>query len=500
MSSLPELKRRLGEIDDLNRTSMLLAWDQETKMPRAGADARAEHSATLKRLLHERLIDDELGRLLDAAERETAALPEDAVDAAVVRVVRHDRGKALRVPPELRAEIARAGGRGWRAWLEAREALDYGILLPHLRHQLELKRRLVDCFDVDGDPYDVLLDDYEQGMTTAEVEAIFDRLKEELVPLIAAVGTTDGDVPFLKGDFPVERQRALALGLLERLGFDGESWRFDGTVHPFAAAPSRLDIRITTNFHPDSIGGLFATIHEFGHGLYQHQIDPALDRTLVGTGASSALHESQSRLWENLVGRSRPFWGWFYGRLQDEFPDAFGGVELDEFYRAINRVQPSLIRGDADEATYNLHIILRFELERELLSGTLDVRDLPEAFDARMQSYLGLTPPDVKRGVLQDVHWSDLTFGYFPTYSLGNVISVQIWERAAADLPELDEQLECGEFAPLREWLRENLHRHGRKLTPQETLERAVGSAIDPEPYLRYLKRKLGDVAGVTVT
>jgi carboxypeptidase Taq len=381
--------------------------------------------------------------------------------------------------------------------VKAREESAFEAFRPSLERVLELRLRWVECFAPYDDPYDVLLDEYEHGLTTAEAERVLEHLKRELVPLVRAV-TDDGEG--LRGPFPVKQQAAYARALLERLGFDPRSWRLDRSQHPFAASLSITDVRLTARFDEGTLSGVFACMHEFGHGLYERQIAPSLSRTPLAVGASAALHESQSRTWENLVGRSRAFWTYAYDDLRAALPEALRDVDLERFYRAINRIRPSLIRVDADEITYNLHIVLRFELERDLLAGRLEVRDMPAAFSERMVSYLGLEPPDVTLGVLQDIHWGDATFGYFPTYSLGNVMSVQIWERARGDLVDLDAQLERGEFGDLREWLREHLHRHGRKFTPGETLERAAGASIDPEPYVRYLKGKLGEVAGVPVS
>jgi carboxypeptidase Taq len=289
------------------------------------------------------------------------------------------------------------------------------------------------------------------------------------------------------------------MAIMERWGMNRQSWRLDKTVHPFATSMAPSDIRLTTNFHEDSIHGILSCLHEFGHGIYERQVDPAYTRTPLAHGVSAAFHESQSRMWENLVGRNLATWRFFYPKLQNEFPDHFADVPLETFHRALNKVQPSYRRVDADEVTYCLHIILRFELERDMLSGRISLTDLPEAFNAKMRDYLGLEPPNATLGVLQDVHWSDVSFGYFPTYALGNVVSVQLWERAEADLGSLDEQFERGEFGPLREWLGENVHRYGRAFTPQELLQRVTGSGMDAGPYLGYLERKLGDLFGAAV-
>jgi len=303
----------------------------------------------------------------------------------------------------------------------------------------------------------------------------------------------------LRGSFPRLAQRHFSLAVLERWGMDRASWRLDRTVHPFATSMSPADIRLTTNFHEDSLHGILSCLHEFGHGIYERQIDPSFTRTPLAHGVSAAFHESQSRMWENLVGRSLSTWTFFYPALQTEFPAQFGRIPVETFHRALNKVEPSLRRVDADEVTYCLHIILRFELERDLLYGNVSLRELPDAFDTKMREYLGLQPPDVSRGVLQDVHWSDMSFGYFPTYALGNVVSVQLWERATSDLGDLDELFERGEFAPLREWLRQHVHRRGRAFTPQELLQRVVGGGMDALPYLGYLERKLGELFGAAV-
>jgi carboxypeptidase Taq len=495
-----ELKRRLGEIHDVEKAAAVLSWDEETKMPPLGAEARADQRATLNRLAHELQVSEELGALLEELRPFEESHDYDSFEASVIRIARRDYEKAVRVPPELRAELTKASSLGYQAWLRAREQEDYSIMLPHLQRNLELRRRYVACFDAADDLYDIVLDDYEPGMKTVEVEAIFDRLKSALMPMVRAVAETDPiDDSCLRGRFPRDAQRRFGLAVLERWGMDRAAWRLDKTVHPFATSFAPSDIRLTTNFHEDSLHGILSCLHEFGHGIYERQVDPAYARTPLAQGVSNAFHESQSRMWENLVGRSLSTWRFFYPKLQEEFPAQFGDVPVETFHRALNKVQPTFRRVDADEVTYCLHIILRFELERGMLSGAIALEDLPDAFDAKMRDYLGLQPPDVVTGVLQDVHWSDMSMGYFPTYALGNVISVQLWERAEADLGELDEGFERGEFAPLREWLREHVHRHGRAFTPQELLQRVAGSTIDPAPYLRYLERKLGDLLGAAV-
>ncbi len=495
-----ELKHRLAEYWDLIKVSSLLGWDQRTQMPKNGSAVRAEQLATVGRLAHEKFIDPAVGKLIDVVTPWAEGQPYESDEAALVRWARREYDKARRVPPELEAEMTRAASLGEDAWVEARKKSDFSIFLPFLAKNVDLKFKYVECFDEPEHVYDVLLDDYEPGMKTAEVRQVFDDLKKDLVPLIAAIRQRADRVSdaCLHGHFPAEPQRAFALSIVERFGFTPEGWRLDPTVHPFATSLGTGDIRITTRYHEDFIGaGLFGTMHECGHGLYENGVDPALQRTPLSRGTSLGIHESQSRMWENLVGRSRPFWKYFFPKLQAAFPAQFQGVDPETFYRAINIVQPSLIRVEADEATYNLHIILRFELEQEMMEGKLALKDLPAAWNARMKQYLGIDVPDDAQGVLQDVHWSGGGIGYFPTYSLGNIISCQLWEQVRQALPDLDQQFERGEFMGLREWLRQNVHRHGRKFTPGEILQKVTGGPINVGPYVRYLKSKLGGIYGI---
>jgi carboxypeptidase Taq len=487
---LDQLKRLLGENDDLRKAATLLFWDQRVMMPPGGAEARADALATVSRLTHERFVDDELGNLLEDLKGLEETLDYESDDASLIRVTRRDFDKAVRVPPELTGEMRRASALASADWGLAKQNADYPSMLPHMEKHLELKHRYVACFDTPDETYDVLLDDYEPGMKTSDVRAIFDTLKEELLPLIQEISEAgDVDDSFLTGEFDPGAQQAFSLEIVRRFGFTDEEWRLDTTAHPFMTTPGHGDVRLTTNYRPHDITSLFASMHEFGHGVYEWGVAPELSRGPLGSGVSLGVHESQSRTWENLIGRSRPFWRYFYPRLQEHFPQ-FGSVDEEAFYRAVNKVHPSLIRIDADEVTYNMHIILRFELEQELIEGRVDLRDLPEAWDARMDEYLGIDVPSAREGVLQDMHWSSGSMGYFPTYALGNVMSVQIWERLKEDV-DVDEQMERGEFGEIREWLRSRLYVLGRKFEPQETIERVTGSRIDPGPYVRYLREKL---------
>ncbi|HET6641940.1 MAG TPA: carboxypeptidase M32 [Gaiellaceae bacterium] len=498
---MTELRERLGVLHDLHRAGWLLGWDQHTMMPPAGTPARSEQIATVDRLAHELFVSDEMGALLDSLAEYERGLDPESVDAALLRVTRRDWEKARRVPPELRAEITRAEVLGVPGWAEARKNSDYAAFLPYLRKNLELKLQYIECFSGSGKaPYDVLLDDYQEDARSEHITAVFTRLKEEVIPLIREVAAAEQvDDSFAHGHFPVEKQELFAREILEPLGYSSEAWRLDPTVHPFATSIALDDIRLTTRYSEADLESIFHTTHEFGHGIYEFSIDHELDRTPLVELNSMVLHESQSRLWENLVCRSRPFWRHFFPKLQELFPEQLAGVSDEAWWRSVNRVNPSFIRVEADEVTYGMHIILRYELEQELISGQLALEDLPDAWNAKMKEYLDVDVPDDARGVLQDVHWSGGSFGYFPTYLLGTIASVQIWETARGDLTDLDTQMEAGEFGPLREWLGDKLYRWGRRLPPEEMLRRVVGGPLDAEPYLRYLRAKVAEIYGVRV-
>ena len=394
------------------------------------------------------------------------------------------------MPSELRTELLRAGAEGHLAWVEARRNDDFASFLPVLERNFDLRRRYVECFEWDDSPYTPLLDDYEPFMTTTEVAEVFDAVKPVLTELVREAPRVEAG--FLEASYPADLQREFGERVLATVGFTDGAWRLDPTAHPFCISFSTRDVRLTTRYDAVGLHSLWSSLHEAGHGLYAHGIASSLERTPLANAPSLGLNESQSRTWENLVGRSRPFWSHWYGPLQATFPEQLGDVDLDEFVAAINRAEPGLIRVDADETTYSLHIILRFDLERQLIEETLALKDLPEAWDAGMKELLGVDVPDDARGVLQDVHWSSGGIGYFPTYALGNVISLQIWAAVREAIPDLDAQLEAGDLGTLSAWLRDNLYSLGRKLTPKETIERVTGSPkIDPEPYLAYLREKL---------
>ncbi len=487
---LARLKSKLEEIQDLDVLTGLLAWDQRTYMPPAGSLIRGRHMGLLQRLGHETLTDPEMGRLLDGVPLDS--LDPESDGAGLVRLARRLYEKAVQVPSELASELAVAAAEAAPVWIEAKATSDFRRFLPALERNVELRRRYVECFEPSEEPYDVLLDDFEPEMRTADVRAIFDEIKPVLISLAAEQRGRDVDDGFLTADFDVDRQRRLSHEIVELLGLRPGTWRIDPTEHPFQSGSGVDDIRITTSYHPHDLDSLFSTMHEYGHALYENQIPARFAHLPIGTGASFGLHESQSRLWENLVGRGLPFWRFYYSRLQELFPEQLGGVELERFHAAVNKVQPSLIRIQADEVTYGMHVILRFELEQDMVEGRFGLRELPQRWNEKMHEYLGVEVPDDAHGVLQDIHWSGGMLGYFSTYLLGTVMSVQIWEAAERDLPDLEERIEQGEFAPLREWLGEHVHALGRKFSPQETLRRATGSTLDAKPYLDYLRRKFG--------
>jgi len=496
MERFARLRERLGQLADVRAAQAVLSWDQETYMPPAGGEARAQQLATLGRIGHELLTDDETGTLLEAAGAEVSGLDPDSDEARIVRVTRRDRDKAVRVPASLVAELARVTALAQQAWARARDQDDFASFRPHLEKVLELTLQKAEALGYEESAYDALLDEYEPDMKASEVSAVFAHLRGELVPLVEAIAERPApDDTCLRRNFSAAAQWAFGEAVIADFGFDFKCGRQDRSAHPFSTNFATTDVRITTRVDERFLpSGLFGTLHEAGHAMYEQGVDGGLDRTGLAGGTSLGIHESQSRLWENLVGRSEPFWAHYYPRLQAQFPDQLGDVDRAAFYRAVNRVSPSLIRVEADEITYNLHVMIRFELELDLVAGTLEVTDLPAAWNAKYEESLGLTPPTDADGVLQDIHWSFGLIGYFPTYTLGNLVSVQLFNQAAQDLGDLEGQIGRGEFAPMRAWLREHIHCHGRKFSARELLQRITGGGLDAEPWLEYARRKFGEL------
>lgn len=492
MSAIDRLRTLIAEVMDLRHSADLIEWDERVYMPPGGAAVHGEMSAALRRLAHEKFTSAEVGKALDDARRDIAGEDPDSTPARMVAVVARDYARATRVPADFVAEHAAVISAAQHVWAEARTRSDFAAFAPHLEKVVGLKRQYVSFFPPAEHPYDVLLDDYEPGMKTAEVRRLFDSLRQRQVAIIRAVADRPAPASeFLRAKFEESDVWRFAVDVVTAFGFDWTRGRQDKSVHPFATGIGASDVRITTRWvEGQPLALLFGTMHEAGHAMYEQGVGDEHQRTLLEGGASLGVHESQSRLWENMVGRSRAFWDHFFPRLQSACPQPLGGVTLPAFYSAINRVQPTLIRVEADEATYNLHIMLRVELELALIEGTLRVPDLPDAWNTRMREYLGLTPPDDARGVLQDIHWSAGLFGYFATYTLGNLIAAQLWERFGQLHPARDSDIGRGNFSALLSWLRNELHRHGRKFEPKELVQRITGSPVSPEPYLRYLEQK----------
>ncbi|MCB0191162.1 MAG: carboxypeptidase M32 [Anaerolineae bacterium] len=490
------LKAKLKTIHDVNYAAAVLGWDQQTYMPPGGAAARAEQLSTLSKISHELFTADEIGELLsDLAQ---AGFDYDSNEASLVRVAQRDYDQARKLPPQLVEEMSRTFSMGQQVWTKARAEKDFSQFQGVLTKIVDLNIQAAEAYGYEESIYDALLNQYEPGMKASEVQSVFATLKSALVPLVQAIAENKDAVDdlVLQQEFDEQTQWDFGLLPLQAIGFDMERGRQDKSAHPFTTSFSVNDVRITTRLHKEMIGSaLFGTLHEGGHALYEQNSDQALEGTLLAGGTSLGVHESQSRLWENVVGRSKAFWQFYYPKLQDFFPAQLKSVSLDSFYKAINKSEPSYVRVEADEVTYNLHIFLRFELEQSLLNKSLRVADLPAAWNAKMEEYLGMTPPNDALGVLQDIHWSGGMMGYFPTYTLGNILSLQFYSKALQDIPDLPEQFSKGEFGALLGWFREHIHRHGRKFTANELIERVTGDAgIKADPYLKYIKQKYSDI------
>jgi carboxypeptidase Taq len=493
MKALDALKARLLEVNDLERAGSLLHWDLRTYMPPGGAAARSRQIATLYKLRHELFTDKETGRLLDAAAKETESLPYESDEAAFVRVTRREWDQEVKRPTSLVAEIGEHNSKTYHAWTEARPANDFARMRPLLEKTLELSRRVADCYPGYEHIADPLIDFADYGMKVSTLRGLFTTLRNRLVPLVQAIASRPlADNSCLRQRVPLDEQLAFGLEVIRRYGYDFKRGRQDLTHHPFMTKFSLGDVRITTRYRDDDFtDSLFSTLHECGHALYEQGIAMRLDGSPLGGGTSSGIHESQSRLWENVVGRSRGFWEHFYPRLRDALPSQLRGVSVDTFYGAINRVERSLIRTDADEVTYNLHVMIRFELELDMLEGKLAIADLPRAWRERFEEDMGIPVPDDKDGVLQDVHWYDgLIGGQFQGYTIGNVLSAQFFDTAVAAHKGIPDEIKKGEFDMLLGWLRENVYQHGSKFTPSELVRRATGQEMTVEPYIQYLWRK----------
>lgn len=495
-----ELVRRSKELGVLNSCAAVLGWDQQTYMPRNGNALRGEQMAFLATLAHQKFTDPKVGELLAAVEGSELVTDPESDAGANVRELRRSYNRATKLPPELVAELARVTTEAQMVWEQAKKKNDYASFQPLLARVVELKRREADAVGFTGHRYDALIEEYEPGTTVAELKELFAGLTKELAPLVRAIGEAakKPDVSLLAREFPIDRQKVFAEAAAAAIGFDFEGGRLDTTAHPFCSGFGPGDCRITTRYNPRFFNeAFFGVLHETGHAMYEQGLPRAHFGTPVGVACSFGIHESQSRLWENQVGRSRPFWEHFFPRLKQTFPAALSDVSLDAFFFAINDVRPSLIRVEADEATYNLHIALRFELELALLSGDLTTADLPGAWNDRFKALFGLDVPDDSRGCLQDIHWSFGGIGYFPTYTLGNLYAAQLMGAAKSDLAGLDDDFRRGEFGRLKGWLGERIHKHGQRFRAGDLCRRATGVALAPEPFVAYLKEKFGALYGV---
>lgn len=500
-SRLTELRDRLREIHDLQAAAALLGWDQRTYMPPGGAGARARQIGTLQRLAHEKFTDPAIGRLLDELRPYEEGLPYDSDEASLIRVTRRDYERAIRIPPAFKDEFDGNAAVTYQVWTRARAEDDFAAVQPYLEKTLELSRQYAALFPEAEHPIDPLIAIVDEGITGAYLTQLFTELQASLIPMVRAIGgQPEPDDSCLHQHFPADGQLAFGLQVIRRIGYDLDRGREDLSEHPITTTIALDDVRITTRVKENYLpGALFGSLHEAGHAIYEQNIRKELEGTPLGRGATYGVHESQSRLWENLVGRSRAFWEFFYPQLQAVFPDQLSRVPLDTFYRAINRVKPGFFRVEADEVTYSLHCAMRFQLEVDLLDGRVAVRDLPKVWRERFHQTFGFAPTTDRDGVLQEMNWyCGRIGGLYQHFTLGNLMSVLWFEAAAQAHPEIEAEMAHGEFGTLRNWLAQTIHTHGRKFTIPELIDRTVGGPLTPSAYLRYLKRKYGELYGVS--
>lgn len=488
-----QLIRKIKEVTLLESCESVLSWDERVNMPPKGAEHRANQMALLARMSHELFTDPEIGRRLADLKDSDLAKGKDTPEAANIREIAYTYDKSVKVSKEWVEEYTRTTILSQNVWVEARKKNDFAMFLPHLKKVVELKKEYAGMVGYPNEPYDALLDDFEPGATVASVKETFGHFRSELVDLVNRIKESavkpDGSV--LTRDFPIEAQQAFGREAVTAIGYDLEAGRIDQTAHPFCSGFGPGDVRITTrfnkNFFPQAFFGL---LHEAGHGIYGQNLPKEHFGTPMGRAVSLGIHESQSRMWENMVGRSRHAWQYFFPKAKEAFPQTLTGVSADDLYFAVNEVKPSLIRVEADEATYNLHIILRFELEHALLKGEIKIEDLPAAWNEKFEAFFAITPPDDASGCMQDIHWSAGYIGYFPTYTLGNLYAAQFFAKAQKDIPGLEIKFANGEFSPLKKWLSEQIHRRGRLYRADKLVEIVTGKALSHEPLMSYLKAK----------
>jgi carboxypeptidase Taq len=491
---MKDLVTRWGEYEDVYRAHMILEWDQETYLPQGGAEARSMQSSALAGIAHEKLASKKFRAALDSAARRKKLTPKER---AMIREARRAHLRAVRIPEALVRESARAESRGLMAWRKAYTTNNWRSFAGNLDEIVRLKKRIAEHVGYAGVPYDAHLDVFEPGATVRHLDPFLEDIKEAIPPLVRKIARSKRkpNPQTLRGHYPHQKQLEFGRRVVEDMGFDFTKGRIDLTTHPFCTSFDPGDVRLTTRvLEDDPRVCLFGLIHEAGHGLYEQGIDRAIVRTPVGHAVSLGIHESQSRLWENVVGRSREYWIHYLPEMKKVFPGPLRGVRLDDFYFAINEVIPSFVRTEADEVTYNLHIVMRYEIEKDLFAEKIKTAELPGIWNAKMKSLLGITPPTDSLGVLQDIHWSQGLFGYFPTYFLGNLYGAQLWERAKKDVPRLNARIAKGQLLPLRDWLRKNVHGSGRTYTADELIRRATGTKLQSRPFLRYVEEKFGEL------
>ncbi|MEO0561851.1 MAG: carboxypeptidase M32 [Chloroflexota bacterium] len=491
------LLTHLTDVMNIRRANALLNWDMETQMPPKGAAVRGSQMETLSRIGHEMFTGEQTAELIDGAAAEVADNEYDSKEASMIRVVKRDYDDAIKLPADFVAKFTALTARAHHSWKEAREASDFSIFKEDLEQIVEMSRQRAEYIGYEDSPYDALLYNYENSLTTADVQGIFEGHRGQLVDLVAAITEVKDRVSdhLVRQIYPIEIQRKFGRFVSEAIGYDYERGRIDDAVHPFSMSFSKNDSRITTRFSEDWLNpALFGTMHECGHSMYEQGISDALDNTMLGRGTSLSVHESQSRTWENLVGRSRGFWQWAFPTLVEHFPEQLNGVEMEDFYKSINTVSPSYIRVEADECTYNLHIMLRFEIEQKMINGEVEVKHVPELWNTTFNEFFGITPPNDTLGCLQDIHWSMGGIGYFSTYALGNLLGVQYYNKAVADVPSIPQDIAAGNFQTLLHWQNDNIHAHGRKYDTKELTQRITGEEISSQPYIEYLTAKFSDI------
>ncbi|AKI96864.1 carboxypeptidase M32 [Kosmotoga pacifica] len=497
MKELEKLKELLKEISMINSAVSLMHWDHRTYMPPKGAESRAETVGYLSTLSFKKLISTEMGELLESLSKKENFDSLSDTDRTLIKVVKHDYKKAKAIPPELYQKYVIAASRSETVWETAKKKNDFESFRPYLEELLEIIREMVKLYGYEENPYDALLDNFEPGMTASKLRKIIAELKANLIPFVRLIATKSENIDrsFLKGRFSKRTQEKLSKEALKAIGYDFKAGRLDETMHPFTITIGYNDVRVTTKYETSEFTpSLYGTIHEGGHALYELGISQELKWTPLADGASMGIHESQSRMMENIVGRSYEFLKFFYPNIQKTFPKQFRNVSLDRFYKAINFVRPSLIRIEADEVTYNLHIMLRFEIEEALINREIEVKDLPKIWNEKMAEYLGVIPPNDSLGVLQDVHWAGGMIGYFPSYMLGNLYAAQFFRAAEKDISDLKHLIEKGNLAPLKEWLKEKIHKHGRMLKPEELCKNVTGEELSPSYFIDYIREKYSKI------